>query len=120
MKPDDNVCVCETSNGLILTDKGYCVGALHGVCVGALLKLKKKYPDFLLPYTLPSGHKVVGTIKDLLADHGKLRDKFDPRVRTPDDGARELFVCRLRSGIAIIETYDQCLKDGGEILGKLN
>jgi hypothetical protein len=117
---DGNLCLCETRNGLIVTDKGNCVGTLHGVCVGASKTLKKEYADSLIPYTLPSGHKVVGTFKDFRADRGKLLDRFDPRVKTPDDGATELFVCRLRSGIAIIETYDQCRKDRGKILGKLN
>jgi hypothetical protein len=117
---DETLCVCETRDGLLVTDAGDCVNVRHGVCVGRDKDPGKEYADTLIPYTLPSGNKVVGTFADFRADQGTLVDRFDPQVTTSDCGATDLFVCKLPSGLAIIETFDQCVMDGGTILGKLN
>jgi hypothetical protein len=115
-----DLCICETRNGLIVTDKNDCVNVRQGVCVGETMEVSKEFMDALVPYTLPSGLKVVGTYAHFEADHGILLDRFDTQVTTSAAGSTDLFVCKLPSGLALIATYEQCITDGGTILGKLD
>lgn len=74
----------------------------------------------LVPYVLPSGTEVVGTIDALNADRGRLVAGFDSRETTPADSeSSERFICRLPSGIGIVATFDQCQRDGGTVVGKI-
>ena len=112
--------VCVLGGGAYTTcTQSYCINVLHGT-VQADAEPAALSLDALVPYALPSGTEVVGTIDALYADRGRLVGGFDSRETTPADSeSSERFVCRLPSGIGIVSTYDQCQRDGGTVVGKI-
>ena len=76
----------------------------------------------LFPYQLPSGSQVVGNIDNFDADHGtlmtavELSEKGYPVVIEDPD---QEVVCRLPSGLAVVETFGNAQKDEGTVLGKI-
>jgi hypothetical protein len=66
---------------------------------------------------LPSGKVVVGCAADYERDEGVLVYRMSLPVEDPSTiaGTQEV-VCRLRSGLGVIETYANCVKDGGTVV----
>jgi hypothetical protein len=115
-----DLCLCSSPNGLMVTAPDDCRNNQHGTCVEKGVPDNPQHLDAVIPYTLPSGNKVVGTFANLMADRGSLADRYDPREMPSDYREDDPVVCRLPSGITIIETRAQCREDRGTAIGKLN
>jgi hypothetical protein len=76
--------------------------------------------DGLIPYKLPSGKVVVGTYANLLADKGTPSEGTDLADTAPSDRvSTQRFVCKLPSGLGVVETYAESQKDGAAVVAKV-
>jgi hypothetical protein len=115
-EPDGNSpCVCELPNGTkIVTTTAECK-ALGGTPMVETLPRR-----LMIPYTLPSGNEVVGNYEDFLTDGGRLVDAVDLSETDPSEiRPNGPVLCKLPSGLGIVETRDECLADGGTIEGTI-
>jgi hypothetical protein len=113
MGPSFVLCQCPANPPLppYLTIRGDC----NSPCtiVGAEVK-----PPALFAYKLPSGEEVVGCVADFQRDEGTLVYRMSPHVEDPSTIAgTQKVVCRLRSGLGVIQTYANCVKNGGKVIG---
>ena len=77
-------------------------------------------PPELVPYTLPSGKVIVGSYGDYLADDSTLVGTFfspiDDLSNIKDDAQ---VICRLPSGLGVLETLANSKLDHGKVTGML-
>ena len=117
MGPNLVLCQCPAIPPIppYLTTRSDC----NGPCsiVGSELGVE---PPALFPYELPSGEVVVGCVADYEKDGGTFVYRMSPPVEDPSTiaGTQEV-VCRLRSGLGVIETKANCVKDGGTVIGMI-
>jgi hypothetical protein len=77
-------------------------------------------PPELVPYELPSGKLVVGSHHQYLQDNGELVYRFISPVQDlstiKDD---DQVICKLKSGLGVVETHANCKKINGTVTGML-
>ena len=77
-------------------------------------------PPELFPYRLPSGREVVGRNEDYEKDIGTIVYGIaTPIADISTLEGTQLVICKLPSGLGVVETYDECLRDGGTVLGTI-
>lgn len=76
-------------------------------------------PLALFPYRLPSGTEVVGRLANYETDNGT----FVYRIGAPGDlstiAGTQLVICKLPSGLGVVTTYEDCVLDGGTVIGRI-